>query len=606
MSALRRYLPILSWLPNYRRAALRGDVIAGLTTAVMLIPQGMAYAMLAGLPPIVGLYASVTPLIAYALFGTARELAVGPVAMDSLLVAAGVGAIAAAGSPEYVAYAVLLALMAGVLQVLMGFARLGFLVNFLSKPVISGFTSAAALIIGLSQLKHLIGVPLAASNLIHQIALEVARHVGETHLLTLGIGAGAVVVLMALKRYAPKIPRALVVVVITTVLVWLFRLDQAGVAIVGAVEAGLPTPAIPDIDLDAVAELAPTALAIALVAFMEAISVSKAIATRKRYEVDANQELVAIGAANLAAAFFRGYPVTGGFSRTAVNDQAGAETPLAGIITAVVIAVALLFLTPLLYFLPKATLAAIIMTAVFGLIDLKQVAHLWRVKRADLALLGITFAAVLAIGIQTGILVGVAVSLLWFVVQTTRPHTAVLGRMPGSQSFRNVRHAPEAETYPGVLILRIDAQFYFGNVSFLRETLRELEEAADAPLRAVILDASSINNLDSSADAALHQIASEYAERGVRLIFAGVKGPVREVMLRSGFLDRLGGENFFLTDLEAVQSLLGEEEPSPDPMVARILASGADSASPRPSSPPSPSSEERREAPLAGRPATQE
>jgi SulP family sulfate permease len=597
MSALRRYLPILRWLPNYRRAALRGDIIAGLTTAVMLIPQGMAYAMLAGLPPIVGLYASVTPLIAYALFGTARELAVGPVAMDSLLVAAGVGAIAAAGSPEYVAYAVLLALMAGTLQVLMGFARLGFLVNFLSKPVISGFTSAAALIIGLSQLKHLIGVPLAASNLIHQIALEVGRHIGETHLLTLGIGAGAVAILMALKKYAPKVPRALVVVVITTVLVWLLRLDQAGVAIVGVVEAGLPTPAMPDINMEAVAELAPTALAIALVAFMEAISVSKAIATRKRYEVDANQELIAIGAANLAAAFFRGYPVTGGFSRTAVNDQAGAETPLAGIITAVVIAVALLFLTPLLYFLPKATLAAIIMTAVFGLIDLKQVAHLWRVKRSDLALLGITFAAVLAIGIQTGILVGVAVSLLWFVVKTTRPHTAVLGRMPGTQSFRNVRHAPEAETYPGILILRIDAQFYFGNVSFLRETLRELEDAAAEPLQAVLIDASAINNLDSSADSALHQIASEYAERGVRLVFAGVKGPVREVMLRSGFLDLLGPGNFFLTDHEALQSLIGEEEPSPDPMVARILKGGA---------PPAPraATESRRDGPIAnGRPA---
>lgn len=574
-AALRNALPILSWLPNYRRAALRGDIIAGLTTAVMLIPQGMAYAMLAGLPPIVGLYASVTPLIAYALFGTSRELAVGPVAMDSLLVAAGVGAIATSGSPEYIAYAVLLALMAGVLQVVMGIARLGFLVNFLSQPVISGFTSAAAIIIGLSQLKHLIGVPLASSKLIHQVAANVAEHISETHILTLGIGIGAVVLLTLLKRYAPRLPRALIVVVISTVAVWLGRLDLEGIAIVGVVEAGLPTFEIPEVSADDITTLAPTALAIALVAFMEAISVSKAIATRKRYEIDANKELIAIGAANLAASLFRAYPVTGGFSRTAVNDQAGAETPMAGIVTAAVISIALLFLTPLLYFLPKAALAAIIMTAVFGLIDLKQVAHLWRVKRSDLALLALTFAAVLAVGIQTGIIIGIIASLLWFVIRTTRPHFAVLGQMPGSRAFRNLDDAPEATPFPGILILRIDAQFYFGNVSFLRETLRDLEAAAAKPLRAVLLDASAVNNLDSSADAALHRMASEYTERGIRMLFAGVKGPVREVMQRSGFFAALGPENFFLSLHDATLALeTGSAATStiaPDPLIARMV-----------------------------------
>ncbi len=583
-AALRNALPILRWLPSYRRAALRGDLIAGLTTAVMLIPQGMAYAMLAGLPPIVGLYASVTPLLAYSLFGTSRELAVGPVAMDSLLVAAGVGAIAASGSPEYIAYAVLLALMAGLLQIAMGLARLGFLVNFLSQPVISGFTSAAAIIIGLSQAKHLLGVPLAPSNLVYEIAAEVGRNVGQTHLLTFGLGVSAVALLLALGRWAPRLPKALIVVVLSTLAVWLGRLDLEGVAIVGEVAAGLPTPQLPELRMDAIAQLAPTALAIALVAFMEAISVSKAIATKKRYEVDPNRELIAIGAANLTASLFRGYPVTGGFSRTAVNDQAGAETPLAGIITAVVVAVALLFLTPLLHFLPKASLAAIIMTAVFGLIDLKQARRLWRVKRSDLALLGVTFAAVLLIGIQNGILIGVAASLLWFVVRTTRPHAAVLGRMPGSQSFRNLRNAPEAIPYPGLLILRIDAQFYFGNVSFLRETLRDLEAGAEEPLRIVLLDASAINDLDSSADAALHRIAEEYRERGIRLAFAGVKGPVRQVMLRSGFLDALGPENFFLSTHEAVEHLLGadgdaESGSTTDPLIQALLAQECPKAS---------------------------
>jgi len=572
---LTRFIPILAWLPAYRREALRGDVLAGLTTAVMLIPQAMAYAMLAGLPPIVGLYASVTPLIAYAIFGTSRELAVGPVAMDSLLVAAGVGAIAAQGSPEYIAYAVMLAVMAGLIQVVMGVARLGFLVNFLSQPVISGFTSAAALIIGLSQLKHLLGISLKSSNLLHEIVAEVSRHIGEIHPLTLAIGAGAIILLTVLQKLRPRFPRALAVVVLGTLLVWGFRLDHHGVKIVGDVAAGLPSFGVPAIDLAVARELLPTALAIALVAFMEAISVAKAIAVRKRYEVDANQELIGIGAANLAAGFFRGYPVTGGFSRTAVNNQAGAQTPLASIITAAVIAVALVALTPLLYFLPNAVLAAIIMTAVFGLIDTKQVVHLWRVKRSDLALLGLTFAAVLAIGIQTGILVGVAASLLWFVVRTTRPHFAVMGKMPGSAAYRNLRWAPEATTTPGVLVIRIDAQFYFGNVTFLRETLRDLEAGMQEPLRAVVIDASSINDLDSSADTALHEIADDYARRGVRLLFAGVKGPVRLVMLRSRFFERLGTDHFFLTVDDAVESLRerargDEAAPTSDPLVARL------------------------------------
>ena len=576
---LVRFVPILGWLPTYRRAALRGDLSAGLTTAVMLIPQAMAYAMLAGLPPIYGLYASVVPLVAYAVFGTSRELAVGPVAMDSLLVAAGVGAIAAQGSPEYLAYAVLLALMVGALQVAMGALRLGFLVNFLSQPVISGFTSAAALIIGLSQLRHLLGINLASANLLHEIAVDAARHLHETHPLTLAIGAGAIALLTVLQRLRPRLPRALIVVVLGTLLVWLLRLDQHGVKVVGEVAAGLPRLSLPAIDLDAARQLLPSALAIALVAFMEAISVAKAIALRKRYEVDPNQELIAIGAANLAAGLFRGYPITGGFSRTAVNDQAGATTPLASILTAAVIAVVLVALTPLLYYIPTAVLAAIIMTAVFGLIDVKQVRHLWRVKRSDLALLLLTFAAVLGLGIQAGILVGVGASLLWFVVRTTRPHYAVMGRVPGTTAYRNLRYAPDAVTTPGVLVLRIDAQFYFGNVTFLRETLRDLEAAQPAPLRAVVLDASSVNDLDSSADAALHEIAADYARRGVRLLLAGVKGPVRQVMLRSGLFARLGVDAFYLSVHDAVESLRDRapgEPPTPtDPLVRRLVEGAA-------------------------------
>lgn len=533
-------LPCMYWMRGYRRQDLRGDMTAGLTTAVMLIPQSMAYAMLAGLPPIVGLYAATVPLVLYALFGTSRQLAVGPVAMDSILVAAGVGAIAAPGSEAYLAYAVLLAAMAGVLQVSMGLARLGFLVNLLSNPVISGFTSAAALIIGLSQLPHLLGVSLPRSQHVHEILFAAARALGGVSLPTLALGTGGILLLMALKRWNPLFPRALAVVALGALAVWLLGLDARGVATVGHVPAGLPALALPVWDPAAMRALAPTALAIALVAFMEAISVAKAYARRNRYELDPNRELVGLGLANLGAALFRGYPVTGGFSRTAVNAQAGARTPLAALVTASVVAATLLLLTPLFFYLPRAILAAIIMTAVFGLIDLREARRLYLSHRADLALMLITFAATLSLGIQTGILAGVAASLLWFVHKANRPHVAVLGRLPGTSVFRNVRRFPEVETFPGVLIIRVDAPFFFGNVAYLKETLARLERARPEPLRAVILDASSISDMDSSADTALHEIAQDYRQRGIAFMIASANGPVRDAMARSGLGDALG------------------------------------------------------------------
>jgi SulP family sulfate permease len=558
MEHVRRWVPSLSWLPKYKAGNLRGDLSAGLTTAIMLIPQGMAYAMLAGLPPIVGLYASVVPLAVYALLGTSRELAVGPVAMVSLLVASGVGALAPQGTPEYVALAVLLALLVGVIQIVMGVARLGFLTNFLSHPVLSGFTSAAALIIGFSQLKPLMGVSLPGGNHIHVILWAAVQKIGEVNPATLALGLGSVAVLLGIKKWRPMFPGALVVVLLGTLLSWGLGLKAQGVSIVGEVPAGFPTPSLPGLDWGAMKALLPTALTISLVGFMESISVGKSFARKGRYELDPNQELVALGGANLAGSFFGIYPVTGGISRTAVNAQAGAKTPLASLLTAALVALSLVFFTPLFYYLPKAVLAAIIMTAVFGMIDVKEVKHLWHVKRSDLALLGITFAATLSLGIEEGILAGVGASLLWFVVRTTRPHTAELGRLPESTSYRNVARFPEACTWPGLLILRVDAQFYFGNVSFLKETLAAREAASSAPLKAVVIDASSINQLDSSADAALHELYDDYQRRGIKLSFAHVKGPVRDVMQRSGLYQKLGEGRFFFQVHEAVQSALQE------------------------------------------------
>lgn len=555
MKTLTKWVPALGWMRGYdARRDLAGDVSAGLTVAVMLIPQGMAYAMLAGLPPVIGLYASVVPLLVYALLGTSRQLGVGPVAMVSLLVATGVGALAEAGSSEYVLLAVVLAGMVGVLQLAMGVFRLGKLVTFLSHPVISGFTSAAAIIIGLSQLKHLLGASIPRSAHLHELLLNASRALPDTSLPTLAIGAVAVVILLVLKKRAPRFPGALTVVVLGTLVTWGFGLHEAGVAIVGDVPAGLPTPSVPGFDLAKLSALLPTALVISLVGFMESISVAKAFARKNRYEVDANQELVGLGLANVAGFFFGGYPVTGGFSRTAVNGQAGARTGLASAITAVVIGVSLLFFTPLFHFLPNAVLAAIVMTAVFGLVDWKEAKHLWHVKRPDAVLLGLTFVVTLFVGIEEGIAAGVVTSLAFFVHRSTRPHHAVLGRLPGTTLYRNVRRFDEAEELEGVKIWRFDASFYFANADYFRDQVDRL--LLDGETRALVLDASGINDLDASAESMLQDIHTRLQGAGIALFVANAKGPVRDVMARGGFTEKLGEAQFFLDLHRAVERAL--------------------------------------------------
>ncbi|TNE49096.1 MAG: solute carrier 26 family protein [Deltaproteobacteria bacterium] len=557
MNLLTKYIPSLLWLRNYKKSDFAGDLSAGITVAVMLIPQGMAYAMLAGLQPIHGLYASVVPLALYALLGTSRQLAVGPVAMVSLLTATGVGALVKGGGPfqpsDFLALSVLLALIVGVMQLAMGLIRLGFLVNFLSHPVISGFTSAAALIIGLSQLKHLLGVDIHRSPYVHKILMQAVAKVGSIHLLTFGLGLAAVVALLLLKRWKPSFPGALFVVVLGTLVVWMFGLSGQGVSIVKKVPAGFPMPSLPVFSWAGVKALWPIALTISLVGFMESISVAKSFAKRHRYQVDANQELIALGTANIAGAFFQAYPVTGGFSRTAINAQAGAKTGLSSLITAALIALTLLFLTPLFYFLPKAILGAIVIVAVFGLIDFKTPVHLWKVKKVDAMLLVLTFFATLSLGIEEGILIGVAASLAAFIYRTTRPHTAELGRLPGTDVYRNAENFPEAMRDERFAILRIDSSFYFANIPFFRDQFSRLVDEREGKLQVVVIDASSINDMDSSAEEALREIAEELKEINVKLLLAGVKGPLRRLFEESGFREFLGAENFFLTVHEAVE-----------------------------------------------------
>lgn len=550
---LRNYIPILDWLPNYKKSDLRGDLSAGLTVGVMLIPQGMAYSMLAGLPPIYGLYASTVPLILYAIFGTSRQLAVGPVAMVALLISSGVGAIAPIGSDEFIGLAILLALMVGIMQFSLGVFKLGFLVNFLSHPVISGFTSAAALIIGLSQLKHLLGIDIPRSNYIHKILIEAGQNIGSTHMPTLILGASAIAVILFLKKKFKAIPGPLVVVVLGILAVYFLGLADGGMKIVKTVPSGLPTPTFPSMDWASISDLFPIALTIALVGFMESIAVAKAIqAKHKDYEVSPNQELIGLGLANIGGALFRAFPTTGGFSRTAVNDQAGARTGLASIISAVLILLTLLFLTPLFYYLPKAILASVIMVAVFGLIDFKEAKHLWHTDRKDFLMLLVTFLATLSLGIEEGIGVGVVLSLAMVVYRVTYPHMAVEGALPETGQFRNISRFPEASVDPDILIVRMDAQLFFANTQYFRDQLDHWAMEKGDDLKLIVLNAKAINGLDSSAVHVLHDLTQEYRNQNIQLYVSGLKGPLRDIMYRSGLTEFIGEENFFFDLRDAI------------------------------------------------------
>jgi SulP family sulfate permease len=552
----KNFVPILGWLPRYKNEQFKGDIAAGLTVGVMLIPQGMAYAMIAGLPPVYGLYASTIPLILYAVFGTSRQLAVGPVAMVSLLTAAGIGTMAEVGTEGYIALAIVLALLVGLIQFSLGAFRLGFLVNFLSHPVISGFTSAAALIIGLSQLKHLLGVNLARSHHVHEILIEAVREAGNINWVTMLVGVVGIVIIKGVKRINPAIPGPLSAVLFGILAVWGFGLTDMEVKIVGEAPKGLPSFALPQFSAEQIQTLIPIALAISLVSFMESIAVAKAIqAKHKNYKVEPNQELIALGLANIGGAFFQSYPTTGGFSRTAVNDQAGAKTGMASIFSAVLIVLTLLFLTPLFYYLPNAILASVIMVAVFGLIDYREAVHLWHSNRSDFAMLIVTFIATLALGIEQGIGIGVILSLAMVIYRTTRPHTAELGRIPGSDLYRNVERFSNLEVRPELLIFRFDAQLYFANVQHFKDSLEEMVEKKGKKLKAILINAASINGLDSSAAHALEEVIAQYAGQGIKTYFSGVRGPVRDALKKARLIDKIGEQNFFMNVEQAVQHI---------------------------------------------------
>lgn len=553
--SLKRYLPVLQWAPQYSRDQATSDLIAAVIVTVMLIPQSLAYALLAGLPAQVGLYASILPLVVYALFGTSRTLSVGPVAVVSLMTAAALAPLAEIGTSAYLAGAVLIAVMSGLMLTVMGVMKLGFLANFLSHPVISGFITASGIVIATSQLKHLFGVQSSGHNLL-DIGRSLAESLNDTNLPTLLVGGGALLFLLWSRRYLKPLLRKLglaaraadiltktapiLAVLATTLVAWALRLDEQGVKLVGTVPSGLPSFTMPSLDPALWSQLAVSALLISVVGFVESVSVGQTLAAKRRQRIDPDQELIGLGTANLSSGFSGGMPVTGGFSRSVVNFDAGAETPAAGAYTAVGIALATLFLTPVIAWLPQATLAATIIVAVATLIDLPALGRTFRYSRTDFGAMLATILLTLVHSVEAGIIAGVALSIGVFLYRTSRPHCAVVGRVPGTEHFRNVlRH--DVELCPKVTFLRVDESLYFANARFLEETVMDLI-TREPELTDLVLVCPAVNLVDASALESLETINERLRDAGVRLHLSEVKGPVMDRLKDTEFLQHLGGQ----------------------------------------------------------------
>ncbi|MAY88127.1 MAG: sodium-independent anion transporter [Pseudooceanicola sp.] len=569
-----RYLPILTWGRHYDRSALTNDLVAAVIVTIMLIPQSLAYALLAGLPPEAGLYASIAPILLYAVFGTSRALAVGPVAVVSLLTASAVAQVAEQGTAGYAVAALTLAALSGGFLLLLGVFRLGFLANFLSHPVIAGFITASGILIATSQLKHILGVEGGGHTLIDMVS-ALASHAGQVNPLTVLIGVTATAFLFWVRKGLKPLlvrmgagPRLadiatkagpVAAVVATTLAVWAFGLAERGVSVVGEVPQALPPLTLPGYAPDLIRQMAIPAILISIIGFVESISVAQTLAAKKRQRIDPNQELIGLGAANLGAAFTGGYPVTGGFSRSVVNFDAGAETPAAGAFTAIGLAVAALALTPLVYYLPNATLAATIVVAVLSLVDFAILKKTWSYSRADFAAVAATILLTLTLGVEIGVASGVILSIALHLYKTSKPHVAEVGLVPGTNHFRNI-HRHDVTTDPEVLALRVDESLYFVNARFLEDLIQD-RVVDGAALRHVILMCSAVNEIDYSALESLEAINLRLRDLGVGLHLSEVKGPVMDRLKTTHFLDQLNGR-VFLSQYDAWTALAKTNDPA--------------------------------------------
>jgi len=579
MKIWQQLFPFLQWQEDLRKpGVLRDDLIAGITVALILIPQSMAYAQLAGLPAYYGLYAAFLPGIIGALWGSSKQLATGPVAVVSLLTASALIPFASLGSEQFVALAILLAMLAGIFQLCLGVFKLGVVVNFISHPVIIGFTNAAAIIIGLSQLNKVFGVEKPRSESFINDILAVFQHVGDTHIFTLIMGVSAFIIMWGVKKYMPKIPGVLVAVVSTTLVSWLIGFETLGGKVVGTIPSGLPSMQLPVMDFSMAGSLFTSAIVISMVGFMEAISIAKAMAATTKDRIDPNKELIGQGLANIVGSFSQSYPVSGSFSRSAVNLNAGAKTGLSAVITGLIVLIVLLFLTPLLYHLPQAVLAAVIMMAVTGLINFKAMKHAWQAHVHDGAASIITFIATLGFAphLDNGIIIGASLALGLYLYRTMSPRVAVLGRYAADNTLRDISVHPDLPTDEHIIVIRYDGSLYFANVAYFEDAI--LGALADRPkTRYVLIVADGINQLDASGEQVLHLLVERLSSNGITLVFSGLKRQVLKVIKKTGLYSTIrqvlkvikktglystiGAQNIFSTDdiaLEAIYEWMAE------------------------------------------------
>jgi len=571
--SISQYLPILRWGRDYDKVKLADDSMAAVIVAIMLVPQALALALVAGLPPQAGLYASIFGLAIYALFGTSNTLSVGPVAVLSLMTAAALGKLGLSDPSQLVAAALTLAFLSGVFLLLLGLLRLGFMANFLSHPVISAFITASAILIGLSQVQHLLGTTSSGQNIV-ELLTSLGSSMGEISWITLGLGLGSIAIIIWCRtrlvslltklglgsRLVTSISRSgpVIVALLTGLLCYAFRLDQQGVQLLGAVPAGLPGLTVPDFSVDLIRNLFWSAILLSIIGFVESISVAQTLAAKRREQIELDQELIGLGAANIAVSFSGGFPVCGGFSRSVVNFDAGAATPAAGLLTAVLIACVALLFTPLLYWLPKVALAAIILVAIYPLLDFSAVSKSWQYSKADFVAVSITLSLTLLVGVEIGIASGVLASILMHLYKTSQPHVAVIGRVAGTEHFRNVqRH--DVETFENILSIRIDESLYFANTRFLEELIFSLM-VKKPKLEHVILMCTAVNAVDMSALQTLEKINQTLSEIGIKLHLSEVKGPIMDKLIKTTLFANLSGSNYLSHNL-AVEDLRDKELP---------------------------------------------
>ncbi|MFA9455352.1 SulP family inorganic anion transporter [Halalkalibacter sp. AB-rgal2] len=534
-NSLKKYDPIM----------FKRDLIAALTLFVMLIPQGMAYAMLAGLPPVMGLYAATVPLFVYALVGSSKHLSIGPVAITSLLVFSGVSVYAEPGSSVYITYVIVLAFMVGGLQLLFGLFKWGVIVKFIPHSVLNGYTSAAAIVIGISQLNHLLGMDTGNYLQVHFLLFEVFSRINEIHLLTLAVGLGSILLLILVKKFTPKLPNALVAVFLSTIVVASFRLEGHQLQVIGDVPSGFPGFFVPELTIETVMMLTPMALTIALLGSMESLSIGKAIAKKENYEINPNREFTALGLSNIVGSFFSSFPVNGSFSRTAVNHQAGGATQLTAVMTGIFVLITVTFFTSAFYYIPNAALAAIIIVAVYKLIDFPEMKRLFLVKRFEGWIWVTTFMTTLFIGIQWGIIVGAIFTLLLIIRKSAKPEIVQLGYVEREKTFRDISRYPEAITAKKVRILRVDSSLHFANVAFLDEKLKGLSDLEEAEW--LILDMSGVNDIDSVSIQRLEEVIEYFRKRQITMLFSNMKGSIRDTVYKVGWKEKYSEQCNHLT-----------------------------------------------------------